>query len=181
MAESMLIPEISYQGGIAPTLLNEVSMITSITKELVYSTASIQMFMFDIYLSDLKHIYLGTAAKGPPTPRNVSKFATTTRQGHKSSTPIPSIESCNRKMSSVATASIQPVIAPLTRSFLVLSVTNTSTIPTIHSTLAILSSLAKNAVFRDSEANFTCTVGIGSSIWDELTNNLPRPKELHPW
>ncbi|KAJ5577464.1 uncharacterized protein N7459_006428 [Penicillium hispanicum] len=49
------------------------------------------------------------------------------------------------------------------------------------STLAGISSLAKNVAFRDSNANFTCTVGIGSSIWDELTNNLPRPKELRPF
>ncbi|KAF9240976.1 hypothetical protein DTO013E5_2662 [Penicillium roqueforti] len=86
-------------------------------------------------------------------------------------------------MSSLTTASIQPVIAPLTRTaiFLVLSITNTSAIPTIRSTLASVSSLAKNVAFRDSDANLTCTVGIGSSVWDELTNNLPRPKELHPF
>ncbi|KAJ5118143.1 uncharacterized protein N7515_010366 [Penicillium bovifimosum] len=85
-------------------------------------------------------------------------------------------------MSSLTTASTQAVIAPLTRSatFLALSVTNPSAIPTLRSTLASVSSLAKNVAFRDSDASFTCTVGIGSSIWDELTN-LPRPKELHPF
>ncbi|KAJ5131097.1 uncharacterized protein N7515_007136 [Penicillium bovifimosum] len=86
-------------------------------------------------------------------------------------------------MASFTTASTQPVIASPTRSatFLALSVTNPSDIPTTRSTLASISSLAKNVAFRDSDANFTCTVGIGSSIWDELTNNLPRPKELHPF
>ncbi|RJE25470.1 Dyp-type peroxidase family [Aspergillus sclerotialis] len=73
--------------------------------------------------------------------------------------------------------------APLTRSatFLVLSVAKPSAISTIRSTLASVSSLAKNVAFRDADAKFSCTVGIGSSIWDELTNNLPRPKELHPF
>ncbi|KAJ5178828.1 hypothetical protein N7492_002038 [Penicillium capsulatum] len=73
--------------------------------------------------------------------------------------------------------------APLTRSatFLVLSVSEPSAIPTIRSTLASVSSLAKNVGFRDSTANLSCTVGISSSIWDELTNNLPRPKELRPF
>jgi putative iron-dependent peroxidase len=86
-------------------------------------------------------------------------------------------------MSSLTTASTQPVIAPLTRSatFLVFSITSPSAIPTIRSTLASVSSLAKNVAFRNSDANFTCTVGIGSFIWNELTNNLPRPKELHPF
>ncbi|KAL2818710.1 hypothetical protein BDW59DRAFT_181844 [Aspergillus cavernicola] len=86
-------------------------------------------------------------------------------------------------MGSLTTTSIQPVTAALTRSatFLVLSVTAPSAIPAIRSTLASVSSLARNVAFRDSDANLTCTVGIGSSMWDELTNNLPRPKELHPF
>ncbi|KAJ5600418.1 hypothetical protein VI817_001473 [Penicillium citrinum] len=73
--------------------------------------------------------------------------------------------------------------APLTRSatFLVLSVKDTSAIPTIRSTLASVSSLVNNVGFRDSKAELSCTVGIGSSIWDELTNHLPRPKELRPF
>ncbi|KAL3471731.1 hypothetical protein BJX99DRAFT_236883 [Aspergillus californicus] len=73
--------------------------------------------------------------------------------------------------------------APLTRlaTFLVLSVPDPSALPTIRSTLASVSSLAKNVAFRDSGANFTCTVGIGSSIWDELITNIPRPTELRPF
>ena len=73
--------------------------------------------------------------------------------------------------------------APLSRSatFIVLSVKDTSTIPAIRSTLSSISSLVKNVGFRDSKAELSCTVGIGSSIWDELTNHLPRPKELRPF
>lgn len=76
----------------------------------------------------------------------------------------------------------QPVDAPLTRSttFLVLSLTKPEAIPTVRSTLASVPSLTKNVAFRDSDAHFTCTVGIGSSVWDQITN-LPRPKELHPF
>lgn len=87
------------------------------------------------------------------------------------------------QMSNLAFASTQSVTAPLTRSasFLVLSVANPLAIPTIRSTLAGISGLVKNVAFRDAGANLTCTVGIGSSIWDELTNHLPRPKELHPF
>ncbi|KAJ5778581.1 hypothetical protein N7520_001827 [Penicillium odoratum] len=83
-------------------------------------------------------------------------------------------------MSSVATAT-QAITSPLTGSatFLVLSI-NPSAISTVRSTLASVSSIAKNVAFRDPRANFTCTIGIGSSIWDRLTN-LPRPKELHPF
>ncbi|KAL3483587.1 hypothetical protein BJX62DRAFT_249318 [Aspergillus germanicus] len=86
-------------------------------------------------------------------------------------------------MSSTTIASAQPVTAPLTQhaTFLVLSIRDPSAIPTILSTLADVSNLAKNISFRDADAKFTCTVGIGSSFWDLLTNNLPRPKELHPF
>ncbi|OQE32264.1 hypothetical protein PENSTE_c001G01698 [Penicillium steckii] len=73
--------------------------------------------------------------------------------------------------------------APLSRSatFIVLSVKDTSAIPAIRSTLSSISSLVKNVGFRDPKAELSCTVGIGSSIWDELTNHLPRPKELRPF
>lgn len=93
------------------------------------------------------------------------------------------LRSATRAMSSITTASTQPVTAPLTRhaTFLILTATSPSAIPTIRSTLAGVSSLAKNVSFRDADAKFTCTVGIGSSIWDSLTNNLPRPKELRPF
>ncbi|KAJ5084084.1 hypothetical protein NUU61_008663 [Penicillium alfredii] len=75
----------------------------------------------------------------------------------------------------------QRVDAPLTQSatFLVVSVTsNPDAIQTVRSTLAGLDSLAKNVSIRDLGAQFACTVGIGSDIWDSLTG-LPRPAELH--
>lgn len=84
-------------------------------------------------------------------------------------------------MTSIRPAATQPVTGPLTQhaTFLVLTVASPSAIPTIRSTLARVSSLAKNVSFRDPDAKFTCTVGIGASIWDSLTGKLPRPKELH--
>lgn len=81
------------------------------------------------------------------------------------------------------TAKFQPVTAPLTRhaTFLVLTATSPSAIPTIRSTLASISGLAKNVCFRDADAKFTCTIGIGASIWDSIITKLPRPNELHPF
>jgi putative iron-dependent peroxidase len=77
----------------------------------------------------------------------------------------------------------QRVDAPLTSSatFLVLSATNKpDSIKTIRSVLAGLDGLAKNVSIRDLNAQFACTVGIGSDIWDQLTG-LPRPAELRPF
>ncbi|KAJ6098976.1 hypothetical protein N7467_000511 [Penicillium canescens] len=77
----------------------------------------------------------------------------------------------------------QRVDAPLTQcaTFLVVSVTNKpDAIETVQSTLSGLESLAKNVSIRDLGAQFACTVGIGSEIWDKLTG-LPRPAELHPF
>ncbi|KAF3392581.1 putative deferrochelatase/peroxidase YfeX [Penicillium rolfsii] len=77
----------------------------------------------------------------------------------------------------------QRVDAPLTSSatFLVLSATDKpDSIQTIRSVLAGLDGLAKNVSIRDLNAQFACTVGIGSDIWDRLTG-LPRPAELRPF
>ncbi|CAG7963961.1 unnamed protein product [Penicillium olsonii] len=77
----------------------------------------------------------------------------------------------------------QRVDAPLTQSatFLVVSATDKpGAIETIRSALSGLNSLAKNVSIRDLNAQFACTVGIGSDIWDRLTN-LPRPSELRPF
>lgn len=77
----------------------------------------------------------------------------------------------------------QRVDAPLTQSatFLVVSVTDKpDAIETVRSTLSGLDSLAKNVSIRDLGAQFSCTVGIGSGIWDRLIS-LPRPSELHPF
>lgn len=77
----------------------------------------------------------------------------------------------------------QKVDGPLTQSatFLVVTVTKKpNSISTIRTTLAGLDSLAKNVSIRDLGAQFACTVGIGSKIWDDLTG-LPRPSELRPF
>lgn len=79
----------------------------------------------------------------------------------------------------------QSVDAPLTSSatFLTLQAKDTTpqTISTIRSTLSNISGLSKNVSMRDLDAQFACTVGIGSTIWDSLTHNSPRPAELHPF
>jgi putative iron-dependent peroxidase len=77
----------------------------------------------------------------------------------------------------------QRVDAPLTQSatFLVLSVTSgPGAIRTVRSTLASIDGLAKNVAIRDLGASFACTVGIGSDVWDRITD-LPQPAELHPF
>jgi putative iron-dependent peroxidase len=87
------------------------------------------------------------------------------------------------KMSSRVPIESQRVDAPLTQSatFLVLSINPTpEAIKTVRSTIAGIDGLAKNVSIRDLSASFACTVGIGASIWDDLTS-LPRPAELHPF
>ncbi|OKL64484.1 hypothetical protein UA08_00874 [Talaromyces atroroseus] len=78
----------------------------------------------------------------------------------------------------------QAVDAPLTHfaTFLVLTVKddNPDAIKTVRSTIASIKDLSKNITMRDLNAMFTCTVGIGSDIWDKLTG-LPRPAELRPF
>ncbi|TQS31648.1 hypothetical protein Golomagni_08066, partial [Golovinomyces magnicellulatus] len=63
----------------------------------------------------------------------------------------------------------------------VVSATDTSskdTISTIRNGLASIGDLIKNVSIRHQSANLSCTVGIGSDIWDRLTS-LSRPRELH--
>lgn len=75
----------------------------------------------------------------------------------------------------------QRVDAPLTQSatFLVVSLNDKpNSVQIVRRTLAGLDSLAKNVAIRDLGAQFVCTVGIGSDIWDRVTG-LPRPAELH--
>ena len=75
----------------------------------------------------------------------------------------------------------QSVDAPLTRSavFLVLKVADT---PEAHATakaaLASVSDVQKNVAFRDLGASLSCTVAIGSRVWDAVTGRA-RPVELH--
>lgn len=86
-------------------------------------------------------------------------------------------------MSRRAPIEAQSVDAPLTSSatFLVLSVTNApDAVPKVRSALASIADLTKNVAFRDLNAQFAATVGIGSDVWDRLTK-LPRPAELHPF
>lgn len=76
----------------------------------------------------------------------------------------------------------QSVDAPLTQcaTFLVLAANpSQDALKKIRSTLSGIEGLAKNVAIRDLQSNFTCTVGIGSHIWDTLTR-LPRPSELRP-
>lgn len=78
----------------------------------------------------------------------------------------------------------QSVDAPLTSSatFLVLAVnkSKSDSISTVRSALSGVSDIAKNVSIRDLNAQFACTVGIGSNYWDEITGK-PCPKELHPF
>lgn len=81
------------------------------------------------------------------------------------------------------TSSVQPqaIDAPLTQcaTFLVLSVKEGArNIETVRSAIAGVSGLVKNVGFRDLSSMLACTVGIGSGVWDRLTE-LPRPSELH--
>ncbi|KAL6250038.1 hypothetical protein RBB50_002339 [Rhinocladiella similis] len=78
----------------------------------------------------------------------------------------------------------QSVDAPLTASatFLVLTINpDASAIKTVRSVLSSVDDLVKNVAFRDLQALFACTVGIGSDAWDVLTNGVGRPSELHPF
>ncbi|EXJ95949.1 iron-dependent peroxidase [Capronia coronata CBS 617.96] len=80
----------------------------------------------------------------------------------------------------------QRVDAPLTQSatFLVLTINDKDdpdAVKTVRSTVAKTDDLTKNVAFRDLQASFACTVGVGSEAWDQITNGLPRPAELHPF
>lgn len=77
----------------------------------------------------------------------------------------------------------QQVDAPLTQTavFLVLTITDRpGAVSTVRSVLSDLSGLTKTVAFRDLGANLSCTVGIGSEVWQSLTGK-PLPKELRPF
>ncbi|KAI8711740.1 hypothetical protein NCS52_01438300 [Fusarium sp. LHS14.1] len=98
-----------------------------------------------------------------------------------SSQYIPRFISTSRK--SRLQMNPQAVEAPLSQSatFLVLSAKDTpDASDTIRSTLSRITDITKNISIRHQTANLSCTVGIGSSIWDKVVN-LPRPVELHPF
>lgn len=75
----------------------------------------------------------------------------------------------------------QTVDAPLTGSavFLVLTVAETAGAnAAVKAALGSVSDVQKNVAFRDLGASLSCTVAIGSRVWDAVTG-LPRPAELH--
>ncbi|KAI8302168.1 putative deferrochelatase/peroxidase YfeX [Colletotrichum sp. SAR11_59] len=77
----------------------------------------------------------------------------------------------------------QAVEAPLAQSatFLVLSATDVpDALKNIRSAVSSISDITKNISTRHPSANLSCTIGIGSKIWDGLTQ-LPRPRELRPF
>ncbi len=77
----------------------------------------------------------------------------------------------------------QGVGAPLTRSavFLVLVVADgDDAMSTVRDVLSDLGGLVKTVGFRDPHNPLSCTVGIGSRIWTELTGR-EQPAELHPF
>ncbi|MGX1738165.1 Dyp-type peroxidase [Corynebacterium flavescens] len=76
---------------------------------------------------------------------------------------------------------VQAVEAPLTRAacFLVVTI-KPEGMDTVRDVLAGIDDLVKTVSFRDAHSTLSCTVGIGSDVWPELTL-LPRPRELHPF
>src|SRR5687768_3103627 len=77
----------------------------------------------------------------------------------------------------------QAVGAPLARSvvFLVLEVADDDGArDTVREVLSDLDGLVKTVGFRDLQHPVSCTVGIGSRIWTELTGR-EQPAELHPF
>ena len=74
----------------------------------------------------------------------------------------------------------QPVVAPLTRAaiFLTLTVNPGDANPAvIRSFCGDLAPLLRAVGFRDLEGNLSCIMGVGSDVWDELFG-LTRPAEL---
>ncbi len=77
----------------------------------------------------------------------------------------------------------QRVDAPLTRStiFLVLVIADgDEAMDTVRDVVSGIGDLVKTVGFRDLQGRLSCTVGIGSRVWDDLTR-LARPRELHPF
>jgi len=77
----------------------------------------------------------------------------------------------------------QAVDAPLTASavFLVLTVAGSDEAhATVRDTLGSVPDIVKNVAVRDLNAAVSCTVAIGSDVWDAVTG-APRPAELRPF
>jgi putative iron-dependent peroxidase len=75
----------------------------------------------------------------------------------------------------------QPILSPLTEAaiFLVLTV-HAGSHADVGDVLTDVSGLKRSVGFRVPEAELTCVVGIGSSLWDRLRTG-PRPADLHPF
>jgi len=74
----------------------------------------------------------------------------------------------------------QPVVAPLTRAAIFLTLTvnpGDANRPVIRSLCGDLAALLRAVGFRDLEGNLSCIMGFGSDVWDGLFG-LTRPAEL---
>jgi putative iron-dependent peroxidase len=81
----------------------------------------------------------------------------------------------------VSAAEPQPILSHPTEAaiFLVLT-TRVGSEAEVAALLADVAGLKRSVGFRVPEAELTCVVGIGSSLWDRLTAG-PRPAGLHPF
>ncbi|WP_037570564.1 Dyp-type peroxidase [Phaeacidiphilus oryzae] len=76
----------------------------------------------------------------------------------------------------------QPVVTPLTRSavFLTLTIAPGGE-PVVRELLPDLAALRRSVGFRIPHGNLACVTGIGSAAWDRLFPGAPRPAGLHPF
>jgi putative iron-dependent peroxidase len=75
----------------------------------------------------------------------------------------------------------QPVVRPITEAaiFLVVTVRDGAE-NDVRDLLGDVTGLARGVGFRNPDAQLSCVVGVGSSLWDRLFSG-PRPAELHPF
>lgn len=76
----------------------------------------------------------------------------------------------------------QPVLGPLTPHaiFLSMSVNEDATPQVLKEFLGGVDDMVKDVNFRDPDFSTTLVVGIGSELWDALTD-APKPQNLHPF
>jgi len=77
----------------------------------------------------------------------------------------------------------QPIIAPLSRSSIFLTVTlnaHLATRSTLRSFCSDLSGIIRSVEFRNLESQLSCVMAFGSAAWDQLFGS-PGPAELHPF
>jgi putative iron-dependent peroxidase len=95
--------------------------------------------------------------------------------------PATDPRSDNQKVVGRVPIEPQSIDTPLTRSavFLVCTITDDATsADTVRGVLSDVAGLVKTVGFRDLQARLTCTVGIGSRVWEALTGR-EQPAELH--